>query len=91
MLGSGVKNVPMPREQLQILYALRSHSFLGVILQGVAFFCAYADTGPKYIQNIVKVLIALDLIWIKAVSITSIGGGHESLRYSSLNKDHAFK
>ena len=30
------------------MYALRSHSFLGVILQDVAFFCAYADTGPEY-------------------------------------------
>ena len=32
-------------------YALRSHSFLGVILQDVAFFCAYADTGPEYIRS----------------------------------------
>ena len=31
-----------------------------------------------FLYNI-KVLIALDLIWIKAVSITSIGGGPESL------------
>ena len=32
-------------------YALRSHLFLGVILQDVAFFCAYADTGPEYIRS----------------------------------------
>ena len=25
-----------------------TYSFLGVILQGAAYFCAYADTGPEY-------------------------------------------
>ena len=32
-----------------VSYALRSHSVLGVILHGAAFFCAYAGTGPECI------------------------------------------